>query len=75
MKEKRRVRGLIPEEGELGLGDQLYLQSFESCAFEQSYRGTALRMWVASANLSIEQSLMNISPLDARKMDTTNNLI
>jgi hypothetical protein len=75
LEEKGGVRRLIPQEGKLGLGNQFYLQPFGPTAFEQKYRGTALRVRVASAKLSIEQSKVNIRPLDARKMDTTDNLV
>jgi hypothetical protein len=36
------------------------LQSFGSTAFEQRYKGTPLDVRVASANLSVEQSKVNI---------------
>jgi hypothetical protein len=75
LEEKRRVGRLVPEEGELRLGHEFYLQSFGSTALEQSYRRTGLGVRVAPANLSIEQPKVNDRPLDARKMDTADNLV
>jgi len=75
LEEERRVRRLIPEKGELGLGHQFYLESFGLAAFEQRYRRTALRVPIPSVKFSIIQSKVNIRPLDARKMDTADNLI
>jgi hypothetical protein len=75
LEEKRRVRRLIPEEGKLGLGHEFYLQSLGPTAFEQGYRGAALEARVAPTNLSVEQPKVNVGPLDARKLDTADNLV
>jgi hypothetical protein len=60
LEEKRGIGRFIPEEGKLGLGHEFYLQALRSTAFEQSYGGTALEMWIVSAHLSVEQSKVDV---------------
>ena len=53
LKEKWRVRRLIPEKRELRLGHKFYLQSFGPTAFEQRYRGTVLRVRIVLTHFSV----------------------